>query len=194
VEPRLTVSRWAALAAALVVVILPILRATPARSEPVCEIHEVAAAVDPTWTIHWQAKTSERGGQFRLYSGTDLDNLRIVDIQQAVAGFGGYRFRHASSGGSQSVYQLRYVTSAGRELVLANLRVHRVGLQQAPGSIGELPGPAAKALSETGVLLALICDPQELPTDVRLAEAQRPEPEVPPPRGHQKRVSPRSAA
>ena len=175
----LTVGRWATL---LAVVLLPILTTTAAHPEPACDIHEVVASAASTWTVSWQARTSENGGQFRLYTGTDLDNLRIVDIQRATAGLGGYRYQDASSGASWSFYQLRYVTSSGREVVLANLRVHRVGLQHAPGSIGELPGPGAKALSESVSLLALTSDLQAPPSDVLLVQTKRPEPEVPPPR------------
>jgi len=175
----LSIGLWVGFSAAVVEVLLPIPAAACVRSE---RVHEVVAAVDPAWTIHWQAKTSERGGEFRLYGGADAATLRLVDIQQAATGLGGYRFRNAAAGFSWSFYQLRYKTSTGHEVVLANVRVHQVGLHQAPGSVVEAPSSGGKAFSQTGAPFALAFRAQPLPTHVRLEESQRPEPEVPPPR------------
>jgi hypothetical protein len=110
--------------------------------------------------------------------------MRIVDIQHAAPGLRGYRYRQSRGVSLVNYIQLRYVTSAGREVVLASVRVHHVELQRVPASFVELTGPGATALHENcnGAPFSSTSSPQALPKNYRLAEADRPEPEVPPPR------------
>lgn len=165
------------------VALLPILAAHPADADPVRETRQVTAAAEPAWTVHWRAKTNELGGQFRLYRGADLETLEIVDIQAAAAGLGSYRYRDVPGELTWQYYQLRYVSSAGREVVLGLLRVDRVGLQHAPGTVVELSGFGAKALVEREPPWMASGARLPLPGDVTDHGSRRPEPEVPPPRG-----------
>jgi hypothetical protein len=153
--------------------------AAPDQTLP--ELRTVVSAGDPDWTVIWQASTSEDRGQFRLYSGPGLDSLQLVDIQQATPGLAGYRYRDGHTGVPGWYYQLRYVSSKGEELVLGSLRVEPVGLQSTPASI-HLPAPVAKALPSGGPEFSLTSQQHVLPTNVAVADAARPEPDVPPPR------------
>lgn len=159
----------------------PALAQAPAGSAPLRESRRVVASSDSAWTVHWRARTSERGGQFRLYRGAGPDALQIVDIQQAAAGLNSYRFDDAPDGLARRYYQLRYVGSKGEELILASLRVETAGLQSTPGSL-ELPPPVAKALPAARPLLAVVRARQAPPSSTAPDEGDRPEPDVPPPR------------
>ena len=165
--------------AAFLVVLVP----GSAASEPLREIRRVVSSSDPAWTVHWQARISERGGQFRLYRGADPDNLVIVDIQQAAAGLNSYRFDDQPDGLARRYYQLRYVGSAGQEVVLARLRVDRTGLEPAPGTVLELAGPGAKALAEAAEPWSASFRRRPVRTEGTRSSGHPPLPEVPPPRG-----------
>jgi hypothetical protein len=145
------------------------------------ELRRVVSAGDPDWTVVWRASTSEDSGQFRLYGGPALGSLQLVDIQPAALGPADYRYRDERSGVPGWYYQLRYLSSEGEELVLGSLRIDPVGLQPTPASI-HLPAPVAKALPATGLQLSLTSDRHSPPASVVVADAARPEPDVPPPR------------
>jgi len=183
---RLRRAFWAGrepLARALLVIgiLAAIAAPAPGLEQPLPELRRVVSFGDSDWTVVWRASTAEESGQFRLYSGPALDSLQLVDIQQATPGLAGYRYRDGHSGVPGWYYQLRYVNSKGEELVLGSLRVDPVGLQSTPASI-HLPAPVAKALPSTGPQFSLTSQPHLLPTDVVVADAARPEPDVPPPR------------
>jgi len=183
---RLRRAIWAGrkpLARALLVIATLAAIAAPAHAleQPLPELRRVVSFGDSDWTVVWRASTVEDRGQFRLYSGPGLDSLQLVDIQQATPGLAGYRYRDGRSGVPGWYYQLRYVSSKGEELVLGSLRVDPVGLQSTPASL-HLPAPVAKALPATGPQFSLTSLQQSLPTDVVVADAARPEPDVPPPR------------
>ena len=183
---RLCRAIWAGrepLARALLVVVILAAIAAPAHAleQPLPELRRVVSFGDSDWTVVWRASTVEDRGQFRLYSGPGLDCLQLVDIQQATPGLAGYRYRDGRSGVPGWYYQLRYLNSKGEELVLGSLRVDPVGLQSTPASL-HLAAPVAKALPSTGPQFLLTSLQQSLPTDVVVADAARPEPDVPPPR------------
>ena len=153
-----------------------------AFEQPTPELRRVVSFGDSDWTVVWRASTAEESGQFRLYSGPALESLQLVDIQQATRGLAGYRFRDGRSAIPGWYYQLRYVSSKGVELILGSLRVDPVGLQTTPVSI-HVPAPVAQSLpAAIGFDFALISLEQALPADVVVANAARPEPDVPPPR------------
>ena len=183
---RLRRAFWAGrepLARALLVIAILAATAAPARAleQPLPELRRVVSFGDSDWTVVWRASTVEDRGQFRLYSGPGLDCLQLVDIQQATPGLAGYRYRDARSGVPGWYYQLRYVNSEGDELVLGSLRVDPVGLQSTPASI-QLPAPVVKALASTVPQFSLTSQEHPLPTNMVVADAARPEPDVPPPR------------
>jgi len=167
----------------LVIGILAVITApAPALEQPLPELRRVVSFGDSDWTVVWRASTAEESGQFRLYSGPALESLQLVDIQQATRGLAGYRFRDGRSAIPGWYYQLRYVSSKGVELILGSLRVDPVGLQTTPVSI-HVPAPVAQSLpAAIGFDFALISLEQALPADVVVANAARPEPDVPPPR------------
>lgn len=150
------------------------------RVEP--ERHRVLSATHGEWTVFWHATTAEDRGQFRLYGGPSLDSLELVDVRPATRGPAGYRYRNGRTPVSGWYYQLRYITSEGRELVLGSLRVDVVGLQPSPASIVTL-APGGKALQAVAAP-ELVLSPEAgwMPADVPVADAPRPEPDVPPPR------------
>lgn len=183
---RLCRAIWAGrepLARALLVIATLAAIAAPAHAleQPLPELRRVVSASDPEWTVVWQASTSEDSGQFRLYSGPGLDSLQLVDIQQATIGLAGYRYQDERSGVLGWYYQLRYVSSEGEELILGSLRVEPVGLQSTPASL-HLTAPVATALPAAGPEFSLTSDRQSPPASVVVADAARPEPDVPPPR------------
>ena len=145
------------------------------------ELRRVVSAADPDWTVVWQATTAEGHGQFRLYGGPGLDSLQLVDVQQAAPGVAGYRYRDTRIGVPAWYYQLRYVGPKGEELVLGSLRVEVVGLRPAPAS-ASVPAQVVTALPATGAPLTLASHRQPPPANVALAENDKPEPDVPPPR------------
>jgi hypothetical protein len=183
---RLRRAIWAGrepLARALLVIVTLAAIAAPAHAleQPLPELRRVVSVGDSDWTVVWRASTVEDRGQFRLYSGPGLDCLQLVDIQQATPGLAGYRYRDGRSGVPGWYYQLRYVNSKGDELVLGSLRVDPVGLQSTPASL-HLPAPVAKALPSTGPQFSLTLQQHSLPINMVVADAARPEPDVPPPR------------
>ena len=184
---RLRRAIWAGrepLARALLVIVTLAAVAAPAHAleQPLPELRRVVSFGDSDWTVVWRASTVEDRGQFRLYSGPGLDSLQLVDIQQATPGLAGYRYRDARSGVPGWYYQLRYVNSKGDELVLGSLRVDPVGLQSTPASIHQVT-PVAQALPATAASeFSLVSVQQALPADMVVADAARPEPDVPPPR------------
>jgi hypothetical protein len=171
------------LARALLVIFILAAIAAPAHAleQPLPELRRVVSFGDSDWTVVWRASTVEDRGQFRLYSGPGLDCLQLVDIQQATPGLAGYRYRDARSGVPGWYYQLRYLNSKGEELVLGSLRVDPVGLQSTPASL-HMPAPVATALPAAGPEFSLTSDRQSPPASVVVADAARPEPDVPPPR------------
>jgi len=184
---RLRRAIWAGrepLARALLVIVTLAAVAAPAHAleQPLPELRRVVSFGDSDWTVVWRASTVEDRGQFRLYSGPGLDCLQLVDIQQATPGLAGYRYRDARSGVPGWYYQLRYLNSKGEELVLGSLRVDPVGLQSTPASIHQVT-PVAQALPATAASeFSLVSVQQALPADMVVADAARPEPDVPPPR------------
>ena len=183
---RLCRAIWAGrepLARALLVIAILAAIAAPANALETrsTELRRVVSAGDPEWTVVWKATTAEEHGQFRLYGGPALESLQLVDIQPAALGPAGYRYRDGRSGVPGWYYQLRYVSAKGEELVLGSLRVEPVGLQSTPASLHQ-PAPVAKALPATGLQLSLTSDRQPPPAGVIVADAARPEPDVPPPR------------
>lgn len=167
--------------ALLVIATLVVVTAPANALESPLELRRVVSASDPEWTVVWQASTSEDSGQFRLYSGPGLDSLQLVDIQQATPGLAGYRYQDERTGVPGWYYQLRYVSSKGEELVLGSLRVEPVGLQPTPASL-HLTAPVATALPAAGPEFSLTSDRQSPPASVVVADAAKPEPDVPPPR------------
>jgi hypothetical protein len=182
---RLRRAIWAGrepLARALLMLVVLAAIAAPAYAlDSPPELRRVVSAGDPEWTVVWQASTSEDSGEFRLYSGPGLDSLQLVDIQQATPGLAGYRYRDGRTGVPGWYYQLRYVSSKGEELVLGSLRVEPVGLQSTPASL-HLTAPVATALPAAGPEFSLTSDRQSPPASVAVADAAKPEPDVPPPR------------
>ncbi|PWB73069.1 MAG: hypothetical protein C3F15_10200 [Holophagae bacterium] len=158
--------------------------AAPAHAfeQPSPELRRVVSFGDSDWTVVWKASTSDDRGQFRLYSGPALDSLELVDTQQATRGLAGYRFRDGRSGVPGWYYQLRYVTSKGEELVLGSLRVEPVGLQSTPASIHQVAQVSTALPAAAAWELSLTSQRHSPPTDVVVADAARPEPDVPPPR------------
>ena len=183
---RLCRAIWAgreplARAVLLIVTLAAIAAPANALETPSTELRRVVSAGDPEWTVVWKATTAEEHGQFRLYGGPALESLQLVDIQPAALGAAGYRYRDERSGVPGWYYQLRYLSSKGEELVLGSLRVDPVGFQSTPASIHQ-PAPVAKALPSTGPQFALTCQQSVLPANTVVADAARPEPDVPPPR------------
>jgi len=183
---RLGRAIWAGrepVARALLVIGILAAIATPthALEQPLPELRRVVSFGDSDWTVVWRASTVEDRGQFRLYSGPALDSLQLVDIQQATPGLAGYRYRDARSGVPGWYYQLRYVNSKGDELVLGSLRVDPVGLQSTPASL-HVPAPVAKALPAAAPQFSLTSQQHSLLINMVVADAARPEPDVPPPR------------
>ena len=184
---RLRRAIWAGrepLARALLVVAALVAVTVPANAleTPSPELRRVVSFGDSDWTVVWRASTAEERGEFRLSSGPGLDSLQLVDIQQATPGLAGYRYRDGRSGVPGWYYQLRYLNSKGEELVLGNLRVDPVGLQSTPASIHQ-PAPVANALPAAAAPgSALTSLELVLSADTVVADAARPEPDVPPPR------------
>ena len=183
---RLCRAIWAGrepLARALLVIAILTAIAAPANAleTPSTELRRVVSAGDPEWTVVWKATTAEEHGQFRLYGGPALESLQLVDIQPAALGPAGYRYRDGRSGVPGWYYQLRYVSSKGDELVLGSLRVDPVGLQSTPASL-RVPAPVAKALPAAAPQFSLTSQQHSLLINMVVADAARPEPDVPPPR------------
>ncbi|PWB69102.1 MAG: hypothetical protein C3F15_15660 [Holophagae bacterium] len=184
---RLRRAIWAGrepLARVLLVIVALAAIAAPAhaREQPYPELRRVVSFGDSDWTVVWKASTAEDSGQFRLYSGPGLDCLKLVDIQQATPGLAGYRYRDGRSGVPGWYYQLRYLNSKGEELVLGSLRVDPVGLQSTPASIHQVAQVSTALPAATDFGFALSSLQQALPADMVVADAARPEPDVPPPR------------
>lgn len=165
----------------MVVVLAAIAAPAGALEQSAPQLRRVVSAGDPDWTVVWQAVTAESRGQFRLYGGPGLDSLQLMDIQQATPGLSGYRYRDGRAGVPAWYYQLRYVGSKGEELVLGSLRVDLIGLQPAPAS-ASVPAQVVTALPATGPKLTLDSHRQPPPASVAVADSDKPEPDVPPPR------------
>lgn len=130
-------------------------------------------------SFSWQVGSRTDQGEWRIYRGPDLENIRLIDATPAQQGRVSYQWEASRPLADREYFQLRYLADDGTETVMASVLL--VGTEfhtvipplpdgpppvHFPTSSGWMPsGSALKSSSLDGVPL----------------QSERPSPEVPPP-------------
>lgn len=98
-------------------------------------VKERPASIDLSWKAHVQAE----GGTFRLFSGQNKTDMRLLGEIEAQVGQHSYRFQNGwpsnlMSFGDLHHYELRFLADNGTEVILGSLLVIEENLEPATAS------------------------------------------------------------